>query len=192
MESYVTYFTLGVLSLTGYMYYESKTNDIINVKSTLDGRDYLVRNKENSVDAANRLAQIRLNMVKLCDYLEANHQDEEHVQLLLKRFNPNNLLEKPKSSKYTAYSVNKGEKIVICLREKETDNLIKINTLMFVSLHELAHVMTKSVGHTEEFWDNFRYLLKKSIKVGIFEHVDYSKSPEKYCGIKITDTPLQL
>lgn len=192
MESYVTYFTLGVLSLTGYMYYESKTNDIINVKSTLDGRDYLVRNKEDSVDAANRLAQIRLNMVKLCDYLEANHQDEEHVQLLLKRFNPNNLLEKPKSSKYTAYSVNKGEKIVICLREKETDNLIKINTLMFVSLHELAHVMTKSVGHTEEFWDNFRYLLKKSIKVGVFEHVDYSKSPEKYCGIKITDTPLQL
>lgn len=190
MESYVTYFTLGVLSLTGYMYYESQTNDVISVKSTIDGRSYLVRNKDDSVKAADTLAEIRLNMVKLCDYLEINQKDDNRVQLLLKRFNPDNLLEKPKSSKYTAYSVNKGEKIVICLRNKDTDELIKINTLMFVSLHELAHVMTKSVGHTEEFWDNFRYLLKKAIKIGIFKHVDYSKEPEPYCGIKITDTPL--
>ena len=29
-------------------------------------------------------------------------------------------------------------------------------------LHELAHIMTKSVGHTEEFWNNFRYLLKQT------------------------------
>jgi hypothetical protein len=192
METYVTYFTTAVLGLTGYMYYESQTNDVISIKSSFDGKNYLVRNKEDSLDAANTLAQIRLNMVKLCDYLETHNKEDPRVKLLIKRFNPDNLLEKPKASKYTAYSVNKGEKIVICLRDKDTDELIKINTLMFVSLHELAHVMTKSVGHTEEFWDNFRYLLKKAIKINIFKHVDYSKSPEKYCGIKITDTPLEL
>lgn len=191
MEQFVGYFTAGVLALTGYMYYESKTNDIVTVKSTIDGRDYLVRNKEDNVEAANRLAMIRRNMIKLCDHLEVKQKDEERVKRMIERFNPNNLLEKPKSSKYTAYSVNKGEKIVICLREKQSDNLIKLNTLMFVALHELAHVMTKSIGHTEEFWDNFRYLLKHSIKIGIYEHVDYSSAPEKYCGIEITDTPLQ-
>lgn len=191
MEQFVGYFTAGVLALTGYMYYESKTNDIVTVKSTVDGRDYLVRNKEDNVEAANRLAMIRRNMIKLCDHLEVKQKDEERVKRMIERFNPNNLLEKPKSSKYTAYSVNKGEKIVICLREKQSDNLIKLNTLMFVALHELAHVMTKSIGHTEEFWDNFRYLLKHSIKIGIYEHVDYSNAPEKYCGIEITDTPLQ-
>ena len=34
---------------------------------------------------------------------------------------------------------------------------------MFVTLHELAHVMTVSVGHTEEFWTNFKFLLTKSV-----------------------------
>ena len=62
---------------------------------------------------------------------------------------------------------------------------------MFVALHELAHVMTKSVGHTEEFWSNFRYLLKNSIKLGIYKYQDFRKKPVKYCGITITDTPYQ-
>ena len=41
----------------------------------------------------------------------------------------------------------------------EKDNLIDEHTLMFVSIHELSHVMTKSIGHKQEFWDNFKYLL---------------------------------
>ena len=66
-----------------------------------------------------------------------------------------------------------------------------MNTIMFVAIHELAHVMTKSVGHTEEFWDNMRYLLKKGIKIGVYTKVDYRKNPVKYCGLMITSTVLQ-
>ena len=36
------------------------------------------------------------------------------------------------------------------------------NTLTFVALHELSHVMTVSVGHKQEFWDNFKFILKES------------------------------
>ena len=63
---------------------------------------------------------------------------------------------------------------------------------MFVAIHELAHLMSKSIGHTTEFWDNMRFLLEKGIEIGIYNHIDYSKKPEDYCGIKITDTPLVL
>ena len=28
--------------------------------------------------------------------------------------------------------------------------------------------------------------------MGLYNHIDYSKHPEDYCGIKITDTPLML
>jgi hypothetical protein len=192
MKEFVSIFTIGISAITAYMYYENKYNDITTTKSTIDGRSYLVRNKEDKEEAANKLATIRLNMIKLCDHLQATQKDDSRVSLLIERFNPDNLLEKPKGSKHTAYSVNKGEKIVLCLRDKKTDELIKLNTLMFVSLHELAHVMTKSIGHTDEFWDNFRYLLKEAIKINIFEHIDYSKEPEPYCGINITDTPLQM
>ena len=32
--------------------------------------------------------------------------------------------------------------------------------------------------------------LKKGIDLGVYDHIDYSKYHEDYCGIKITDTPL--
>ena len=99
--------------------------------------------------------------------------------------------ETEKGSKHTSYSVNKGEKIVFCIRDKKTHELVDINTMMFVAIHELAHVMTKSVGHTEEFWNNMRYLLKKAIKINVYKKVDYRDNPKPYCGTKITDSPLE-
>jgi hypothetical protein len=87
--------------------------------------------------------------------------------------------------------VNKGEKIVLCIRSKDKEaRLEDENILMFVSLHELGHVMTKSTGHTDEFWDNFRFLLKASIKIGAYKRQDFRRKPVKYCGTKITDSPL--
>ena len=62
---------------------------------------------------------------------------------------------------------------------------------MFVSTHEIAHIMTKSIGHTEEFWNNFKYLLKiATIKLNLYDKVDYSKNPKKYCGMTINSSPL--
>ena len=62
--------------------------------------------------------------------------------------------------------------------------------MMFVAIHELAHLMTKSIGHTAEFWDNMRFLLKEGIKIGVYVKQDFNKSPVEYCGTQITDTPL--
>ena len=61
---------------------------------------------------------------------------------------------------------------------------------MFVALHELSHVMTKSIGHTEEFWDNFRFLLKEAINANLYKNHNFRKFPVKYCGTEITDSPL--
>ena len=107
-----------------------------------------------------------------------------------RKFNPDNISESGKSSQYTSYSVNKGEKIA-CIRQKdEKESFVDINTITFVSIHELAHIMTKSVGHTDEFWTNFKRLLNEAIKMGIYKKEDYSNSPKEYCGIKVTDSPL--
>ena len=72
---------------------------------------------------------------------------------------------------------------------KEGSKLIDENTLSFVAIHELGHVMTESVGHTKEFWQNFKFLLKNAVKIGIYEPIDYKKKPKNYCGMKITDNP---
>ena len=83
------------------------------------------------------------------------------------------------------------QKLAFCLEtEKNSDNLIDINTLTFVALHELAHIASTSVGHNDEFWNNFKFLLERAEIIGIYQPVDYKKKPKKYCGITIHDNPL--
>ena len=195
MEDFFSIFIIFITVFLIFTYYQSKYGEIITVRSEIDGKEYLVRNNQkyaDSEEAADTLAIIRNKLVDLTNYLEKNDEKSSAVKRLLKNFRPDNITESPRSSKFTSYSVNKGEKIVFRLRSRdENEKLIDINTLTFVALHELAHVMTKSVGHTEEFWSNFRYLLKNSIKLGIYKYQDFRKKPVKYCGITITDTPYQ-
>jgi hypothetical protein len=115
------------------------------------------------------------------------------IARLKSNFNPAAFSETTPDSKFTSYSVNKGEKIVFCLRDKgSNEGLVRENIMMFVSLHELAHLMTESVGHEAEFWDNFKILLRVAISNGLYKHIDFNSSPQEYCGTNITDTPLKL
>ena len=68
---------------------------------------------------------------------------------------------------------------------------VKENKLMFVALHEMGHICTKSIGHTDEFWTNFKWLLQKSIEIKIYKKQDFRKDPKEYCGTTITDSPLR-
>ena len=49
--------------------------------------------------------------------------------------------------------------------------------------------MSISIGHNDEFMENFRFLLKNAIKHGIWKRVDYCKRGKgaKYCGIEIRE-----
>ena len=195
MESHSTKFIycviISIILISLYIQYENFTNEISLTKSNLDGETYLVRNLPDKEEAANLLARIRKKCVKLTKYLAVKYPNKENVIQLVNNFKPNNISESAKNSKYTSYSVNKGEKIVFCLRSKDDNQeLIKENIMMFVALHELGHVMSKSIGHTKEFWDNFRFLLKEAIKAKIYKYQDFRKKPVKYCGTNITDTPL--
>ena len=66
---------------------------------------------------------------------------------------------------------------------------LDLNTLTFVALHELSHIMTKSIGHKTEFWDNFKFLLNIAKEAGIHDPTDYKQAPQEYCGMKIKDSP---
>jgi hypothetical protein len=89
--------------------------------------------------------------------------------------------------------VNKGEKIVFCLRARDqTQKLEDINMLMFVAIHELAHICTTSVGHTDEFWTNMRFLFEEAINIGVYSKQDFKSHPVKYCGMDVTSSPLDM
>ena len=180
---FLEYFILGFILLCFVVYYENFSSEMVQVKSNIDNETYTVRNMTDKQQAANMLATLRRNMKNLVDYVQNQKQGEDKycrsaITVLKDRFRPNKMSESPSNAKFTSYSVNKGEKIFFCLRLKdETNQLIDENTLTFVAIHELAHVMTKSVGHTEEFWANMKYLLEESIKLGIYKDEDYRNNP---------------
>ena len=125
----------------------------------------------------------------MIDYLVKKDGSNVDIQRLQKNFDPDNISESTQYSKYF-YSENKGEKIVFCISSKKTNELENYNILMFVALHELGHLMSESIGHTEEFWRNFKFLLQEAVKIGIYIKDDFDKNPVEYCGTNITDTPL--
>ena len=179
------------LCLLGYTHIEHLNNEVIYVKSTIDNNEYLVRNLDNKDDAANILAKLRIKLERICKIMKDKYPNDDSVTRMNDRFNADNITESGKNNQYTSYSVNKGEKIVFCIRQKdENESLVDENTLSFVSIHELAHIMTKSVGHTTEFWDNFKRLLKIAIEHKLYIKEDYSSNPKEYCGIKVSDSPL--
>lgn len=193
MIDFTSFFITSILLTTLFIHMENKNKDLTYVVSKVDNRKYLVRNLPDKQEAADMIATVRGNLVKLAQELKKKNEGNIDIERMINNFNPNNIVESEKSSKYTSYSINKGEKTVYCLRSRDDKNeLVKLNTIMFVALHELAHTMSKSIGHTKEFWDNFRILLRNAIKLGIYKRVNYNEKPVKYCGVEITDDPMNF
>ncbi len=185
MNELILFFII-VISGLSFMNYLNKQKNIKYEKSDIDGRKYLVRKLKDSKDAANKLSELNDLILKLIDHCQ--NVKKENVHLLKENYNPETLSETIPGSKYTSYSVNKGEEIAICIRNKD-NTFMEMNTILFVTIHELAHVMTKSTGHTNEFWNNMKFLLEESEKLNLYKPVDYRKHNESYCGMTINSTP---
>ena len=191
MNDWFAYFI--ILFVVGFIikiYFESDMFHLKCIVSDEDGNTYCVRETPKLELVADLLARTTEKLKQLVAYLKDEFPNRENVKRLAEKFNPKKISETLPTSKYTAYSENKGEKLAFCTTTtKEGSKLIDENTLTFVAIHELGHVMTESVGHTKEFWQNFKFLLKNAVKIGIYEPIDYKKKPKKYCGMKITDNP---
>ena len=180
-----------IIILAIRIFKDSETFNLRCIISDHDGNRYCVRDRTKLELAADRLATVNTNLKRLIKHLKEKYPDDERVKLLIKNYNPRKIYETLPTSEYTAYSENKGEKIAFCL-DTEKDNkgrLIDINTLMYVALHELSHVATKSVGHNDEFWNNFKFLIIEAKNINIYNPVDYKNKPARYCGTNITDNP---
>ena len=173
-----------------YIYNYYANYGLITVKSNVDNKEYVVQIKDDSLEAANLIAKIRERLVILMEHLEKSYgKNDNRIKQLKNNFRPDRLKEGVTTPGYTSYSINKGEQIVLCLRNN--DKLVDINTLFFVVLHEFAHLATESIGHTDEFWDNFRWILEEAINIGLYVKQDFKIKNVEYCGMSITSSPLE-
>ncbi len=166
---------------------------LVSVKSSVDGRTYKVRDLPDKQQAADLLARVRMKLGKLADYLQATYPNKPQIQRLAQNFraDPDRFLEATPEAKHTSYSVNKGETIHLCLRQRNgsDESLVDDSVMVFVGIHEMAHTITKSIGHEPEFWNNFGWLLKQAEDQGIYTYQDFKAHPVAYCGVSITDQP---
>ena len=191
-QNILFYIVLGfVLLICFRIYKDSDAYNLNCIISDVDGEKYCVRERAKLQIAADLLAKVTQNCKDLVAYVGKKYPEDEDVQRLMQKFNPTKISETLPTSEFTAYSENKGEKLAFCLNKKKDEGkLIDINTLTFVAIHELAHIMTKSEGHKQVFWQNFKFLLENAKDAKIYKPVDYKKNPEPYCGMDITDNPL--
>jgi len=182
---------LFVAGIALKMYFESDAFNLKCIVSDVDGNKYCVRERAKLQLAADLLATTTQKLRKLVAYLGKTFPQRANCKRLVDNFDPQTVKEILPTSEYTAYSENKGEKLAFCTTTtKKGDKLIDPNTLMYVAIHELAHIATKSIGHTQEFWQNFKFLLQNAVKIKIYNPVNYKKKNKNYCGMKITDNPL--
>jgi hypothetical protein len=190
-ENLILYILVIIILILGVKtYLESDAFNLKCIISSVDGNKYCVRERAKLELAADLLADVTKKCNTLIFYLKEKYPDDARVKKLSEGFNPKRIVETLPTSEYTAYSENKGEKLAFCLNKaKEGTKLIDINTLTFVAMHELAHIMTLSIGHEKEFWENFKFLLENAKASNIYTPVDYKKQPEEYCGMMLTDNP---
>lgn len=191
LDMFVYVIILSFLGICLYIYFKSNDFKLTCIVSTIDGNKYCVRERSKEEDAVDLLANTTENLKAIVKYVHNKFPSQDNVKRLVANFNPKKIMEILPTSQYTAYSENKGEKIAFCLNvtKNNDENLIDEHTLMFVAIHELSHVMTLSIGHKTEFWENFKFLLENAKEAGIHEPIDYSKTPTEYCSLKITDSP---
>jgi hypothetical protein len=174
------------------LYMKGSKYPVSLTKSNVDGEYYLVRNMEDRQEAADRLARVREKILILRKYLQQTHMNKPFVKQLIENFDcsASRFSESTPDAQYTSYSVNKGEKVFMCLRQRdEKEHLVDENVILFVALHEMSHVGTSSIGHTPEFWNHFAWILEQAEHVKIYKYTDFAAHPVEYCGVHITDSP---
>ena len=163
-----------------YLYSKKTKNQYGMVKSTIDNNMYLIlkdKNQKKKQIKADILARLKGKINKLVNSLSINDESRQILES-----SPLNLEERM-DKKELGYTINKGERIGICLDDTNE------NELFFVILHELSHVITKDYGHTDKFWVNFEKLISQAIKIGLYDYKDYNVNPKTVCKKEITYTP---
>ena len=191
--NYIDLFIVILIIGFSFVYVRESFMEVSYVKSTVDGKKYLVQNRKNAVEAANLLANINKNLIKLINILKHKYSNDPRAKRMINNYNSNTITEGTGEKNYTSYSVNKGEKIVFCITVRNDENnkkLMDLNTMLYVGIHELAHLGTKEIGHVDVFWKNFKWILKIAEKEGIYKYEDYRINPKKYCGIIINSNIL--
>jgi len=166
------------------------------VTAEFNGQIYMVQEHADKMKAVDLLIRLKKDLSIIAQkgldraIKENNKEYAEYFQTIVSRLNTVYIREVEKDSPYTSYSVNKGEELVFCLRNKKSFEFYDYNKILYVAVHEIAHIGCPEVGHTKLFFQLNKYLLETAKNDGMYDFVDYNNVPAEYCGIEINTNVL--
>lgn len=200
-----------------FIIYLCYTNRTKYVTQKVNNREWnVVSGYHNTADAAHLINECNAKVIKVLDYMcKKYHIDETDdvlamegdghqqyvntpndihnvVAALVKNYNPDVFYENdPRKSSDTSYTINKGEAMYICARERKNPNSLESpDDLLFVMLHEASHIANyNGWQHDKRFWEIFKFVLHEAAEAGIYQPVDYRVSPIDYCGLYVDYNP---
>ncbi len=176
-----------------YIFLFINRNNLIYVEAN-SGTKFLVHKDKFKKEKANLLGQIVENMFLLKNHMVKNIDKFPSYKPYIKQLQENLsetrtvIYETDPESNLTSYSVNKGEELSFCLKSKKTDTIHDINLLMYVAIHEMAHIACPEIGHGALFKKIFRKLAEEAINIGIYKKVNFSDNPVEYCGMVLSSS----
>ena len=173
----------------------------VYVHSVITGKDYKVKKDGFEQISADKLAVTEYKLDELYRRVCRDRRDSrgfhpQSVPKLKHRWPKIRIREVSNGEPEAAYVLNKGPDMRFCIQSKKENDREKDNILMFIAIHEMAHIMSDSFGHGKEFIDNFKGLLNVATKqyvvnplTGkeelIYTPQDFFSKPKKYCGVNI-------
>jgi predicted metal-dependent hydrolase len=184
---------ISIIIIFIYILYFIKKNRLTLVEAN-NNIKFMVYNDENKVESANLLAMLVDRMYKLRNNLINNKKKyqeyEQYIDLLEKNFNNERtyIYENIPDSDLTSFTINKGEELGFCLKSKITGKFHNINLLMYVAIHEMAHMACPETGHGELFKKVFLFLTEKAIDMGLYTKINYEINNVEYCGMILSSS----
>lgn len=183
---------ISIIVIFIYIFLFHNKKNVILITGQDNFTKYLVYDDEKKKESALLLEKVTENMFKLKSYLYKNKDNfaelKDYIKQLHRNLNKDRTLiyENDPKSDLTSFSVNKGEEIAFCLKSKKTGNLHDENLIMYVALHEMAHIACPEIGHGELFKKIFKFLTEQAIELGIYKYDDYDSKPVEYCGMMLS------
>lgn len=184
---------ISIIIIFIYILYFIKKNRLTLVEGNNNVK-FMVYNDKNKVESANLLGTLVDRMYKLRNNLINNKKNyeeyEQYIDLLEKNFNNERtyIYENIPESDLTSFTINKGEELGFCLKSKVTGNFHDINLLMYVAIHEMAHMACPEIGHDDLFKKIFLFLTEEAIDMGLYIKVDYQINNMEYCGMILSSS----
>lgn len=173
-----------------YIYKFCKNKLKIKVKSVYDNLYYKVRSNIDVLKSTYYLSYLRkvgiilLNNIDKKNLIFLNNFIGFNKAIKLINYIPIN--ENIVNSKDTSYTINKGDKIILCIRS-QTGSFYNLNEIIYIFIHELSHIICNEIGHTDKFYNINRFLIKEAIRLNLYKFKNYKLNPINYCGIKLNE-----